>query len=95
MFACFVVASGFKMGFSQFRGSFVLMYIHQKASLSPVNTLFLAPSYIIHQALPTTVDFFLCPPSSVDINTRYVTAGYAPNAPSVLISTKCESLILL
>lgn len=84
------------MGFSPFRGSFVLMYMHLKAPLFPVNTIFLAPPYIIHKALLTHVDFFcLCPSSSVDINTQYVTAGYAPNAPAVLISTTCESVILL
>lgn len=48
MLVCFVVASGFKkMGFRPFRASFVLMYRHSKAFLFPVNTLFLAPSYII------------------------------------------------
>lgn len=36
-----------KMGFRPFRASFVLMYRHSKAFLFPVNTLFLAPSYII------------------------------------------------
>lgn len=85
-----------KMGFSPFRGSFVLMYMHQKAPLFPCQ-YFISGSPIYHTpglAYPCWF-FFLCPPSSVDINTQDVTAGYAPNAPSVLISPKCESVILL
>lgn len=61
-----------------------------------LSTLFLlALSYIIHKALPSHVNFFPLSPSSVNIHSQYVTAGCAPNAPSVLISTKCESVILL
>lgn len=89
----YVVALGLKkMGFSPFGGCFVLMYTHSEAPLFPVNTLFLVCSYIIQEALLPHVDFFLCPPSSVDINTQYVTAGCAPTPPQCLSLQKVKLL---
>ena len=82
------------MGFSPFRDSFCANVHALKALLFSCQYFWL-PHTSYTRSFPSMLVLLLYPPSSADINTEYVTAGYAPNAPSLLISTKRESVILL
>lgn len=91
------------LGFSQFTDSFVFMCVRPKkrerererSLSSPVSILhFLLPHTRRALAYPHRFFFFLSLSlSSLDINTAYVTAGCAPNAPSVLISPQNVNLL--
>lgn len=81
---CLFLPQDFKFGFALFIFPPAIVF-----SMSLFLSIF--HPYVIHQA----VEFCLCPASSVDINTQDVTTGYAVNDPSLLISTKCESVIPL
>lgn len=97
-YCAFCLASGSKTGIQSIQ-RFLCVNVCALKSLSSPCQYFISCFLIYHTPglLPTHVDFFFLSLSlsSVDINTQYVTAGCAPNAPSVLISTKCESVILL